>query len=87
MNNTVTAQQTKWGVDPAHSEITFKVRHMMIASVTGQFESFTAIAETNGDSMEGAHFSFSADVASVNTHAFAFAPTRLIPRVQASRAG
>ena len=52
MNNTVTAQQTKWGVDPAHSEITFKVRHMMIASVTGQFESFTAIAETNGDSSE-----------------------------------
>lgn len=33
--------QTKWVLDPAHSEITFKVRHMMISNVKGEFQNFT----------------------------------------------
>ena len=64
---TQTATTTAWALDAAHSEINFKVRHMMIASVSGQFEAFTASAETNGDSFEGATIAFSAQTASVNT--------------------
>ena len=39
---------TKWQLDPAHSEITFKVKHLMISTVTGQFRKFDITAETEG---------------------------------------
>ncbi|PZR22777.1 MAG: hypothetical protein DI539_04600 [Flavobacterium psychrophilum] len=58
---------TKWSVDPTHSEIGFKVKHMMFTNVSGQFTKFTAEAATNGDSFEGASFSFSGDIDSVST--------------------
>lgn len=58
---------TKWAVDPTHSEIGFKVKHMMFTNVSGQFTKFTAEANTNGDSFEGASFSFSGDIDSVST--------------------
>ena len=60
MNNTATATKTTWNLDATHSEITFKVRHMMIASVTGKFEQFEASAETEDENLAGAEFSFSA---------------------------
>ncbi len=62
------ATKTTWTIDNAHSEIIFKVRHMMIASVTGKFEKFTASAETEGESLEGAEVKFSAETASINTN-------------------
>ena len=40
---------TKWALDPTHSEIHFKVKHLMITTVTGSFNSFTASAETEND--------------------------------------
>ncbi len=40
---------TKWILDQAHSEITFKVRHMMISNVKGSFTDFSAEIETEGD--------------------------------------
>lgn len=47
------ASQTKWTADPTHSEITFKVRHMMITHVTGilsdcTIEAFSAEQFENG---------------------------------------
>ena len=33
---------TQWNLDQSHSEITFKVRHMMISNVKGSFTNFTA---------------------------------------------
>ena len=69
MNNTATATKTTWNLDATHSEITFKVRHMMIASVTGKFEQFEATAETEDENLANAEFSFSAKTASVNTNA------------------
>ncbi len=62
-----TAIKTKWNLDTAHSEIGFKIRHMMITSVTGHFEDFNASAETMGDDFKDAHFSFVAAVDSINT--------------------
>lgn len=32
----------KWVLDPAHSELTFQVKHLMISNVKGEFKNFTA---------------------------------------------
>ncbi|QYJ67529.1 YceI family protein [Flavobacterium litorale] len=58
---------TKWVIDPTHSEIGFKVKHMMFTNVSGSFTDFEATAETDGDNFENATFNFSANVASVDT--------------------
>ncbi len=57
----------KWALDPAHSEVTFKVRHMMISNVTGQFTKFDASAETDEEDFTTARVSFTADVSTVTT--------------------
>jgi polyisoprenoid-binding protein YceI len=59
--------KSKWSIDPVHSEIIFKVRHMMITNVTGTFDRFTAEMEADENDFAGASISFEADVASVNT--------------------
>jgi polyisoprenoid-binding protein YceI len=58
---------TKWTVDNLHSQIGFKVKHMMITNVNGTFNSFTAEAHTNGDNFNDAKFDFSAAIDSINT--------------------
>ncbi len=58
---------TSWLIDNAHSEIAFKVKHMMISTVTGHFEDFTASATTDGDDFNNARLEFSAKTASINT--------------------
>lgn len=59
---------TKWALDPMHSELQFKIRHLMITNVTGQFTKFTVDAETEGDDMSTLKLSFSADVDSISTN-------------------
>lgn len=59
---------TKWVLDPAHSEIQFKVRHLMVSYVTGQFKQFNATVETNGDDLSTARIKFNADVNSISTN-------------------
>ena len=58
---------TLWKLDPTHSEIQFKVKHLVISTVTGQFESFDATLEAEDDTFENASISFSADIDSINT--------------------
>ncbi len=60
-------KNTNWTLDNTHSEIAFKVKHMMISTVTGHFEDFQAIAKTDGDDFNGAVLEFSAKTASINT--------------------
>lgn len=60
--------KNQWAIDPMHSEIEFKVKHLMISTVTGKFKTFTASAETEGDEFEGAHIKFSADINSIDTN-------------------
>lgn len=62
-----TESKTSWKLDNAHSEIRFKVKHMMISSVTGHFEEFNATSESSNDGFINADFSFSAKAASINT--------------------
>jgi len=60
--------KTKWVLDGAHSEIQFKVRHMMVSWVTGSFKQFTAEVETDGDDFTTAKVNFSADINSISTN-------------------
>jgi polyisoprenoid-binding protein YceI len=46
---TLTSRKTKWVLDPAHSELGFKVRHMMISNVKGEFRKFNADVTTVND--------------------------------------
>ncbi len=45
---TATNTRTKWMIDPAHSEINFQVRHLMIANVKGEFQKINASIEAVG---------------------------------------
>jgi len=58
---------TVWKIDPIHSEIQFKVKHLVISTVTGEFTRFDATAEADGDDFEGSDVTFEADVTSVTT--------------------
>jgi len=55
-------------IDNAHSEITFKVRHLMISNVTGHFTKFDATMTCANDDFTDASVSFEADVNSVTTN-------------------
>lgn len=56
-----------WIIDPTHSEVQFKVKHLVISTVTGSFSDYTATAETTGDDFANAAISFSAKIASIST--------------------
>ncbi len=57
----------KWKIDSAHSEVKFKVKHLLVSTVTGQFKNFEAEIESADDSFENAKVTFSADVDSIDT--------------------
>lgn len=57
----------KWDVDNSHSEVQFKIKHMVISTVSGYFMEFTASAEADDDSFQNAHFEFEARIDSINT--------------------
>lgn len=64
---TATKTKTKWNLDPAHSELGFKVKHMMITNVSGSFGKFDVVAETTDKDFTTATINFSADVSSIST--------------------
>jgi polyisoprenoid-binding protein YceI len=58
-----------WKIDPAHSEIQFKVKHLMITTVTGYFRTFDLEVETETEDFATAkRIEFTADVDSVDTN-------------------
>lgn len=57
---------TKWVLDPSHSELYFKVKHLMITNVKGAFNSFNAAID--GDDFEKAPISLTIDVNSISTN-------------------
>lgn len=59
---------TTWKIDPSHSEIEFKVKHLMITTITGHFHSYDLEVSTNGDDFTTASaIEFTADVDSIST--------------------
>jgi polyisoprenoid-binding protein YceI len=59
---------TKWVIDPMHSEVQFKVKHLVISTVSGFFKSFEGTVETVGDDFEGADISFALNIDSIDTN-------------------
>ena len=58
-----------WKIDPGHSEIQFKVKHLMITTVTGYFRKFDLIVETESDDFTTAkRIEFTADIQSIDTN-------------------
>ena len=59
---------TKWNLDTTHSEITFKVRHMMISNVKGAFNTFTAEVEAEDDTFKNAKVTATIQTDSIDTN-------------------
>jgi polyisoprenoid-binding protein YceI len=56
-----------WKIDPVHSEVNFKVKHMVISTVTGHFGNFNASIEADKDDFSDAKIDFEADATSIST--------------------
>ena len=56
-----------WVIDPSHSEVHFKIKHLMITNVTGSFNIFQINVSTDGEDFSKAAVSFTADVNSIST--------------------
>lgn len=61
-----TVAKTKWVLDPTHSELTFKVKHMMITNVKGEFKNFSI--EVDGDDIFNSPLNVTVDASSINTN-------------------
>jgi polyisoprenoid-binding protein YceI len=60
-------EKTKWSIDPSHSKIGFKVKHLMISNVLGNFTEFEGLVTTDGNDFSTAAVSLSLNTASVDT--------------------
>ncbi|SNT17548.1 Polyisoprenoid-binding protein YceI [Ekhidna lutea] len=65
MENTTVKTQTKWVMDPTHSELGFKVKHLMISSVKGEFKDFSI--EVDGDDLLKSAIKVAIDASSITT--------------------
>ena len=59
---------TNWALDPTHSEIGFKIRHLMISNVSGTFKNFKIEVKTENDDFSKASIKATIDVNSINTN-------------------
>jgi polyisoprenoid-binding protein YceI len=59
---------TKWIIDPTHSEVSFKVKHLVISTVTGYFKKFEGSMESTSEDFDGAKVNFSAAIDSIDTN-------------------
>lgn len=57
-----------WVLDPTHSEVQFKIKHLMITNVTGSFNIFNVTAQTEDEDFTKAKLTFSAEVDSISTN-------------------
>ncbi|HEY1061322.1 MAG TPA: YceI family protein [Daejeonella sp.] len=62
------AVKTKWIIDPTHSEVHFKVKHLVISTVTGTFKSFAGSMESENEDFQDAAIEFTLDVDSIDTN-------------------
>jgi len=62
-------EKSKWALDPSHSEIAFKVKHLMITNVKGVFKDFSASVTTTGGDFITSDIEFSLNPSSVDTGA------------------
>jgi polyisoprenoid-binding protein YceI len=63
----ILAQADTWQIDPAHTNVEFTVRHMMISNVKGQFQKTSGTVITNGTDPASAKVDATIDASSVDT--------------------
>jgi polyisoprenoid-binding protein YceI len=63
----VTAQNTIWNIDPAHSVVEFKVKHMMIANVKGHFSKITGVLIRDESNVANSSVEVSIEADSIET--------------------
>jgi len=63
-----TTTATKWAIDPKHSEVQFKVKHLMISNVSGTFKVFTGDVQSESEDFNNAKIHFEIDTNSVDTN-------------------
>ena len=56
-----------WKIDASHSEVKFKVKHLLVSTVTGQFNSFDAEIKSENDDFTDAKITFEADIDTIDT--------------------
>lgn len=61
-------ERIKWAADPTHSELGFRIKHLMISNVSGSFKTFNVQAETEGEDFATASITLTADMDSINTN-------------------
>ena len=66
---TTSAVFTTWAIDTLHSEISFKVKHLVITTVTGKFKEFDGKVVSESDDFSNAEIEFSAKTDSIDTGA------------------
>ena len=59
---------TLWKIDPTHSVVRFKVKHLVVSTVTGHFDSFNATVEAGKEDFSDARITFDADITSISTN-------------------
>lgn len=60
-------ETTKWVVDPVHSDVQFKIKHLVISTVTGAFNQFEGSATVIGEGFDKVDATFKIDVKSIDT--------------------
>jgi len=58
---------TKWIIDSNHSEVGFKVKHLVVSNASGKFTTFEGTVDSSKEDFSDAKISFSADIASIHT--------------------
>ncbi|MCZ8353151.1 MAG: YceI family protein [Cyclobacteriaceae bacterium] len=64
----MTTTKTKWAIDTTHTEVQFKVKHLVISTVTGFFKKFSGDVESTEEDFNSAAVNFSLDINSIDTN-------------------
>jgi polyisoprenoid-binding protein YceI len=64
----IASAQSKWSVDPSHSNVKFSVSHMVISEVEGSFNGFEGTLDAPGADFNNSSINFSVNVGSINTN-------------------
>lgn len=64
----VLAFATTWNIDPDHSNVGFKVRHLMVSNVKGSFDKHSGVVDINDKDITKSKVEVTIDTASINTN-------------------
>lgn len=62
------ASAATWNIDPDHSSIGFKIRHLMVSNVKGHFDKYSGVVDIDDKDITKSKAEVSIDTASINTN-------------------